>query len=454
MNGKTVTLNTNGGWCWYQDPRVIVDSQTGEVVFASIATQAGTAGETRGGDVDVTTVDPATGQAKTTTLRKFTTQGGKGDDHDVAALWERPDGRYLAVYTAHNQGRREKRPQSFYRISTRPHDATDWQDEHVFDWPTADPVGVGFVAVTYSNLHFLAAERNGEGRLYNIARAAGQTWQIATSDDWGETWTYRGIVTLPPEGGRAYSNGYPKFCSNGLDRIDFLITEAHPRDYNNGIYHGYIRDGKTHDTAGKVIDPNTFSGSAPMPEQFTTVFEPAPAAEGAYHTGWTVDLIRDAHGELHALFTCRVGVEPSRDEKDKTTNPLGEQEHRLFYARLGGQAWHTTELGRMGHGLYYWEEDYTGLGAIDPLDGRTLCMSTPFDPRSGAMLNHRELFIGTATDTSKSWTWTPLTEDSSTDNLRPRMVRLKDGRAMVLWLRGEYVSMAEYNLQVVGRVLG
>ena len=58
--------------------------------------------------------------------------------------------------------------------------------------------------------------------------------------------------------GRAYSNGYMKF-SAGTDRIDFLITEAHPRDFNNGVYHGYISDGVTYQADGTVVDPRTFS---------------------------------------------------------------------------------------------------------------------------------------------------------------------------------------------------
>ena len=444
-------LNTNGGWCWYQDPRVIVDSNTGAVVFASCATKAGAEGDKRAGNVEVTTVDPKTGASKTAVVGNFPTGGGWGDDHDVAALWQRPDGRYLVVYTAHNHGQRDKNPKTFYRISTHPHDATQWQDEQAFAWPTDDPIGKGFIAVTYSNLHFLPAEGD-KGRLYNIARASGQTWRIATSDDYGETWAYRGILTLPPAGGRAYSNGYPKFCDNGKDRIDFILTEAHPRDYNNGVYHGYIKDGQTHDAAGNVIDADTFDNTAPRPEQFTALFVPAEIAEGAYHTGWTTELIRDDDGQLHALFTCRVGTE-SVGKRNKTRNPQGDKDHRLFYARLDGKAWVKTELAKMGPGLYHYEEDYTGLGAIDPRDGKTVYISTPIDPHSGEKLKHHELFKGVTDDAGKTWQWTAVTEGSSADNLRPRLVLLDDDRLMLLWLCGSYPSMHRYEQQAVSRVV-
>lgn len=449
---KTIVLNNNGGWCWYQDPRVIVDSVNGNVIFASVASMGGSEGEHRAGNVEVTCFDPTTGATGTVAVGRFATGNGLGDDHDVAALWERPDGRYLVVYTAHNHGLREKRPLTHYRVSTHPHDASQWQPERTFAWPTDDPVGNGWVAVTYSNLHHLSAEGGEHGRLYNIARASGQTWRIATSDDAGSTWTYRGILSLPPTGGRAYSNGYPKFCDNGVDRIDFIITEAHPRDYNNGIYHGYIQGGRTYDAAGNVIDPCTFSDEAPQPERFTPIFVPEPAADGAYHTAWTTELVRDGGGGLHALFTCRVGLK-SMESRAPTTNLPGDSDHRLFYARLEGDRWRTKELARMGYGLYWSEEDYTGLGAIDPVDPRHVYLSTFFDPRDGRRVVCRQLFQGVTHDGGETWSWTALTGRVLVDNLRPRIAPLKDGRRLLLWLQGTYRTMNVYDQRVVGMML-
>ncbi|MGJ3241816.1 MAG: hypothetical protein ACFE0O_02495 [Opitutales bacterium] len=164
-------INANGGWCWYQDERARVDPDTGQVLVATIASHGGKDGEHRDADVDVTAFDPDTGQAQTVTLANIPTSG-ETDDHNVTGLWQRPDGRYLALYTGHNYG-------------------------------------------------------------------------------------------------------YIKFSDNGSDRIDFVLTEAHPRDYNNGLYHGYIRDGKTHDASGAVVDPDTFGPAAPQPEAFTPIWTPS-----------------------------------------------------------------------------------------------------------------------------------------------------------------------------------
>ena len=63
----------------------------------------------------------------------------------------------------------DKTPDTFYRISTQPHDATQWDDEQIFRWPSHDPVGDGRNGVTYSNLHYLADE-GGEKGVYIILR--------------------------------------------------------------------------------------------------------------------------------------------------------------------------------------------------------------------------------------------------------------------------------------------
>ena len=37
MVGNLVTFNDNGGWCWYQDERAVVDKTGNKLVIASIA---------------------------------------------------------------------------------------------------------------------------------------------------------------------------------------------------------------------------------------------------------------------------------------------------------------------------------------------------------------------------------------------------------------------------------
>ena len=450
-----IELNANGGWCWYQDPRVIVDPSDGAVLFASVANRSGADGERRNGDIDVTRFSPPD-RAETTALAKIPTLG-LGDDHNAAALWQRPDGRYLAVYTGHLYGSglndsargKDTAPTSFSRVSRAPHDAAEWGPERGFSWPANDPTGNGNHDVTYANLLHLAEEGGERGRLYNFARAAGRAMHVAYSDDWGDTWAYGGILSLPPGTGRAYSNGYFKFCGNGRDRIDFIATEAHPRDYNNGVYHGFIRAGKSHDAAGNVIDGDLFREAAPPPEAFTPVF--APSDERGHHHAWTTQLERGRDGRLYALFTTRYG---DARAPGRFTHPgPGEADHRLFLAVLEDGAWRASEIARMGPGLHPDQEDYTGLAALDPRDGATVYVSTCVDPRDDASLARWELFAGKRGDEGV-WRWSPITWDSPEENLRPQLAVIDDDAAALLWLRGTYPHQRDYAERVVGRILG
>jgi hypothetical protein len=52
-----VPVDDNGGWCWFQDERALVDPETGHLLIGSVASQAGADGDRRGGDVDLTVVD-------------------------------------------------------------------------------------------------------------------------------------------------------------------------------------------------------------------------------------------------------------------------------------------------------------------------------------------------------------------------------------------------------------
>ena len=50
-----------------------------------------------------------------------------------------------------------------------------------------------------------------------------------------------------------YVNGYVKYACNGRDRIDSSPPNI-TRDYNNSIYHGYIKGGLIHRSDGTRED--------------------------------------------------------------------------------------------------------------------------------------------------------------------------------------------------------
>jgi hypothetical protein len=446
VDGDLILFNDNGGWCWYQDERIIVDRDTDAIVVASVANYLGYGGEPRDGDMDVTTFDPATGRRTVVTLGTVPTLN-KGDDHNVAALWQLPDGRYFAKHTGHNYGAGyndtvawgdDDVPRSFFRTTTLPHDGAAWDPEQAFTWPEN---GTFTDDVTYTNLHYMSAEGSGQGRLYNIARADDRTPHIAWSDDLGATWNYGGRLSTTTSTS-TYSNGYFVFAGNGIDRIDFMCTERHPRDFNNSIYHGYIQGGKSHDSFGNVIDDDIYDGNAPAPAGFTPVWVTSPVAATSHHTAWTME-IEVIDGVTHGLFTTRYGTAKTQDQ-------AGDADHRLFYARFDGSTWHTHELCRMGDGLHGGQQDYTGLGSIHPDDPSLIYISTEIDPRDDSPLSNHEIFKGVTDDQGATWSWTPVTENSTVDNLRPIIPRWRQGHTAVLWLRGDYPHQRDYDQSPVG----
>lgn len=111
-------------------------------------------------------------------------------------------------------------------------------------------------------------------------------------------------------------------------------------------------------------------------------------------------------------------------------------------------------MAHAGRRLYAGEDDYTGLAAIDPSDTGVVVISTDADPVTGEPLiseadgvRHYELFLGTTPDSGRSWSWRPLTADSTRDNLRP--VFAGGERRVLVWLRGEYRSYTDYDQDVM-----
>jgi hypothetical protein len=424
--GKLITLNSNGAWSWYMDERVIVDVAAGKILASSVANASGTDGASRKGDIDVVSYDLSNGHSQHFVLHEKL----QADDHNAAALLVRRDGRYLAFYTKHNS---EKR--SYYRVSTHPHDASSWQQEQVFDW-SATP-GSDF-NVTYSNLLYLPSEN----RTYNFVRANNRSPNMLVSDDHGDTWRYGGkLLSTPVNVG--YVNGYLKYATHGNDRIDFIATEHHPRDFNNSIYHGYVQQGKLHRSDGSVVDEDILDNAAPNQTALTKVFA-SDREDGSqvYTRAWTIDLAVDSAGNPYAIFTTRAN--------DIPVNSNGYYDHRFWYARYDGEKWHVHQLAKAGARLYRSEQDYTGLVALDPHDPNSLYMSTTVDPRDGSMLTFHEIFQGKTNDGGSSWSWLPITFNSQMDNLRPIVPVWDAEHTALVWMRGTYRSMHDYDLDIVG----
>ena len=431
-------LNSNGAWCWFQDERALVDPERQQLVVGSIASVAGKDGDRRGGDLDLSVVDLETGDVQVVTLH----EGFESDDHDVPALWLRPDGRWLAVYARHKTD-----DNTYWRIS-EPHDPTRWGEAKAFDWSELTQGR----HVTYSNLHEL------DGRLYCFVRAINDDPCALVSDDHGDTWTFAGKLFEREKVG--YVNAYARYAE-GPDGLHVIATDHHPRDYDNAIHHGVLSGGWRHDSTGAVVGGELFTEPAPNQDRLTTILPVGSEVGGVRLThAWTTDL-RVVDGVVSAVMTARAdhpgwpeGAEITGPDavRDADGNDVPVPDLRLVYARLGkGGTWAVHPLADAGPGLLPHEQDYTGLAALDPYDPDHLVLSTPIDPRDGRALPHRELFRGRTEDGGASWSWAAITEDSEVDNLRPILAPGDPATEHLLWFRGTMASSQRFDCEVVLR---
>lgn len=430
INGDLISINDNGAWCWFQDERALIDPETNTLLVGSVAAPEGPDGASRAGNVELAILDLSSGECKIIALHEQL----EADDHNAPALLIRPDGHYVAMYAKHKSD-----DLSRWRVSTRPHDATGWEEEEVFDWNELTE-GRG---ATYSNLHYLSAE----DRVYNFVRAINDDPSIMISDDHGDSWSYGGKLLTEPKVG--YVNGYTRYADNGVDRIDLITTEHHPRDFNNSIYHGYLSGGRLHAADGSVVDDNVLDDDGRSQTLLTTIFTAGTEVDGEVLThGWTCDLRRGAtgseqEGQLAAIISCRANDVPENSNFD---------DHRFFYARFDGRTWTTRHLAQAGPALWADEQDYTGLGCVDPYDLDTIYVSTPIDPRDGTDLEHHEIFSGRTDDEGATWQWSPITEESTVDNFRPIVAPGDPSRSALLWFRGTMSRSQHYRAEVVGIV--
>ncbi len=450
--GTLIQFNANGGWCWYQDERAVVDLAHGQLLVGSIGSYGGLGGQTNDGLVQTCHYDLTTGARTIRTLDDVESYGG-GDDHNVPGYVVKQDGNVLAFYAGHNQrdGTLDDRS-SFRTFDTT---ANTWSPIREWHWWPVIPANApGSGGTTYANVYQLSAEDpdgDRHGRLYNFARTQ-QSPHTMYSDDNGATWRYGGQLTEAPiarPSGSNYVNGYYRYCANGVDRIDLIATEYHPRDFDTSIYHAYIQGGRMHDSQGNVIDADIFSAArsfdsatVPSTDDMTPVF----VSDGLdWSRAWNTDVQSYTDGTVIALFKARPAP------YDSNAN-VAANDHRVFYGRLdpATRQWSTYEMCRAGARLFSSEQDYTGLAAPDPRDPDVVFVSTEVDPRTDRPTPRHEIYRGETTDDGAHWTWTAITENSSADNRRPIIPAWDAHHTAVLWWRGEHTNSIVRDTAVVG----
>jgi hypothetical protein len=358
------------------------------------------------------------------------------DDHNAPGIVIRPDGKYVAMYCGH-------RIDCITRWSV--FDGSAWSAEKTFDWaPIGCPwAGASTNMVTYSNPWYMGTS------IFSAVRSVGTDPSLLTSTDDGATWTWYGRLMSTKQTG--YVAGYFKYWGNNTDRIDFVGTEAHPRDADTSLYHGYIKGGQVYNSTDKAMDTSlkdtssTSSNSVDI-NTYTPVFKTGTTIGGVkLEHAWNHDIVRYADGTIAILGQARVNG-------TGTTDP----DKRMLYFRFDGSSWKATYLAKGGSHLYADEQDYIGLGALVPDDPTTIYISTPYNPTTDAMASggKHEIWRGTTCDNGATFKWTPVTANSTKDNVRPIVPKWDASHTALLWMQGTYTSAQNYAMAIVGTLSG
>jgi hypothetical protein len=429
--GSLIEFNDNGAWCWYQDERAIVDVAKHKLIIGSVAYEAS---GSRKGNVEVVSYDLASKSKQA----PYKLGNLSVDDHNAPAFAILPDGRYVAMWAGHNED-----CYSYYSFF----DGSAWSAAKKYDWTGKGcpwTVNGNARKATYSNLWLMSTEN----MVYSGVRSVATSPNLLamSTQGTGDTFDYYGRLTSTKAVG--YVAGYYKYWGNGTDRIDFVATEAHPRDDDTSLYHGYIKGGKTYNsTSSTPIDDKLNDADAKDISNYTQVFKTGSTINGVkLERAWNHDLVRYDDGTIAFLWQARVSGTGS-DDPDK----------RMLYARFDGTAWKLTYLAKGGSHLYSEEQDYIGLGALHPDDPHIIYISTAFDPRDSTaktQTTKREIYQGITCDNGATFKWTPVTQGSSVDNLRPIVPKWDASHTALLWMRGTYVKAQEYTMKIVGTISG
>jgi hypothetical protein len=151
-----------------------------------------------------------------------------------------------------------------------------------------------------------------------------------------------------------------------------------------------VRDGVMYKTDGTRVNALSTSTEATNATwDFTKVYQGTPDS-----VAWMVDVELDSTERPYVLFST---------QRDGRGLPRGQggMDLRYHYARLGANGWQHEEIAYAGTRLYASEDDYSGLGALDPNNPDVLYISTDADPVKGTPLvstadgkRHYELFRG------------------------------------------------------------
>ncbi len=402
------TLNNDGAWCWFSDPRAIyVQGEKNSVLTGWVKSD---------GSIESSKLDLETGAIKSEILYDQL----EYDDHDHPAFMQLKDKSLMVFYAKH------------CGLNMYWHKSDENSDKIFGDITTFDPINKKELEkyphrqVTYANPYQLKKEDN---RIYVLGRWTGFKPNIMWSDDNGETFT-QSKVFIAEQGFRHNNRPYVKYFSDGKSRIHIIMTDGHPRqEKTNSVYYAYYEDEAFWKLDGTKIcnlDEIPFK-----PTDATVVYKATEETGRA----WVYDIVADKKGNPTILYARY----PS------------EQEHLYYYAIFDGKEWHDHQICNSGRwfpqtpeGRREREPHYSGGLTVHPLKHNIVYLSKQVNG-----IFEIEKYV--TQDNGETWETTAITKDSKFDNVRPYIPRnmKKKNKTVLLWMENEkYVHYTDYKSNI------
>ncbi len=393
----TGVFTDDGTWCWFQDPRALSFEGTTNKTYSGWITSKG--------KVQAASFDHKTGEIISNTISPDNFM--QVDDHNNPTFLMREDGRLLVAYSGHFYG-----PMRVI-VSTNPEDVSSFGPEANFG-----------NNVTYANPYQI-------GDSTVMFYRDGNTWHptINVSMDGGLTWgTPKELITRNGNQQRPYV----KYTQDKSGGIHMIFTTGHPRqEANNKVYYTYFKDNKFYRADGTLL--KNFATQGPLNIDAGEVETIYDASKGK---GWTWDIALDKDENPVVLYAAFPD----------------DLNHHYYYGIHKDGKWTTNHIVNSGRwfpqtpeGGNEPEPNYSGGMTLDPNDPSVVYLSKQVN---GIF----EIFKYTTDDDGATWETEALTANTPEGiiNVRPIVPRgHKPGSFDVMWLRGTYVTYANYLTKVM-----
>ncbi|MDA3854057.1 MAG: BNR-4 repeat-containing protein [Bacteroidales bacterium] len=392
MAAGTYKISDDGTWCWFQDPRAVYYEGEMKKTYTGWITSKG--------KVQVASFNHETGEILTNTISPADFM--QVDDHNNPTLLVREDGRLLVAFSGHFYG-----PMRVI-VSENPEDIMSFGPEANFG-----------NNVTYANPYQI-----GDSTL--MFYRDGSSWHptINTSLDGGITWgTPRELITRNGNQQRPYA----KYTQDKSGGIHIIFTTGHPRqEANNHVYYIYFKNNKFYTADGTFVKDLVKDGALNIDNGEAEVIYDA-----SHGKGWTWDIALDANESPVVLYAAFPN--------DVT--------HNYYYAYWDGSNWVSKFIVNSGRwfpqtpeGGSEPEPNYSGGMTLNPNDPSVVYLSKQVN-------DIFEIYKYSTSDRGTTWETEAITANTpeGTINVRPVVPRgHKEGSFEVVWMRGMYITYANY----------